>query len=111
MKEKFEYLIDEYNVELVYNKNYPYKNNLYSLALAASRIGNTYIIPSDIWCKENPFNPYEVQSWYMLTEEKSSKSTVTYNDKFDIRLINNHESGNKMIGIAYIDSKDAPRTY
>ena len=32
MKEQYEYLIDEYGVELVYNKEYAVKNNLFSLA-------------------------------------------------------------------------------
>lgn len=108
MKEKFEYLIDEYNVHLIYNDNYPYKNNLYSLALVSSNINNTYIIPSDIWCKDNPFHEYEIQSWYMLSEEKSTKSTVIYDNKQEIRLIKKEEIGNKMIGIAYVDSEDAP---
>ena len=49
MKESFDYLIDEYGVELVVNSEYAAKNNLSSLALVADRISNTYIVPSDIW--------------------------------------------------------------
>jgi len=57
MKESFDYLIDEYGVELVVNADYAAKNNLSSLALVADRISNTYIVPSDIWCDRNPWIP------------------------------------------------------
>ena len=35
MKEQFEYLIDEYGVELIVNEEYSSKNNLHSLAFAS----------------------------------------------------------------------------
>ena len=45
MKEQYEYLIDEYEVELVVNKEYASKNNLHSLKLVADRLENAYVIP------------------------------------------------------------------
>ena len=51
MKERYEYLIDEYGVELVINKEYANKNNLYSLSLVKDKLDNSYIVPCDIWCK------------------------------------------------------------
>ena len=48
MKESFEYLIDDFGVKLIVNTHYNIKNNLHSLKLAADKIDNTYIIPSDI---------------------------------------------------------------
>ena len=50
MKESFEYLIDQYGVELVVNPDYAQKNNLSSLSCVIEKLSNTYIIPSDIWC-------------------------------------------------------------
>ena len=50
MKEQFEYLIDEYGVDLAVNSEYSERNNLHSLAYVAGRIDNSYIIPCDIWC-------------------------------------------------------------
>ena len=44
MKEKFEYLIDKFGVNLIVNPEYDRKNNLSSLYLTNSRISNTYII-------------------------------------------------------------------
>ena len=56
MKEEFEFLIDDYNVSLVCNMEYARKNNMYSLDLVNSNLENTYIVPCDIWCEENPFS-------------------------------------------------------
>lgn len=43
MKESFDYLIDEYGVDLVVNSEYASKNNLLSLVLVANRIPNTFL--------------------------------------------------------------------
>ena len=45
MKEKYEYLIDEYGVELVVNADYAAKNKLHSVKLAKEHLENVYIIP------------------------------------------------------------------
>lgn len=45
MKEQLEYLIDEYDVELIINPEYAAKNNLHSLSLVADKLNNTFIIP------------------------------------------------------------------
>ena len=43
LKEKFEYLIDKYNVTLVYNSEYRTKNNLSTLHLVKNKLKNTNI--------------------------------------------------------------------
>ena len=50
MKERYEYLIDDFGVELVVNEEYTTKNNLYSVKKVLNHLSNTYIIPCDIWC-------------------------------------------------------------
>ncbi|MBR6897966.1 MAG: NTP transferase domain-containing protein [Lachnospiraceae bacterium] len=107
MKESFEYLIDEYGVKLVVNPDYVRKNNLSSLALVTNKISNTYIIPSDIWCRNNPFNDTELYSWYMMSDSYSSESDVRVNRKREITRIGNKAEGNTMIGISYIMECDA----
>ena len=102
MKEQYEYLIDKYNVQLVYNKDYSTRNNLYSLAMVKEALGNTYIVPCDIWCEENPFSHSELYSWYMLTEQIDEESTIRINRKRELQVVNEDEGGNKMIGIAYL---------
>ena len=53
MKDSFEYLMDDFGVDLICNSEYAVKNNLHSLALAADRIRNAYIVPCDITAKWN----------------------------------------------------------
>ena len=43
MKEKYEYLIDEYGVELVVNADYAAKNNLHSVKLVKEHLENIYV--------------------------------------------------------------------
>lgn len=102
MKEKYEYLIDKYNVKLIFNKDYFSKGNLYSLEKVKEYIDNSYIIPCDIWCKKNPFSRNELYSWYMISDDKNEDSTVKINRKLELRVIKEDEIGNKMLGIAYV---------
>lgn len=104
MKERFEYLIDEYGVELIVNPEYGTKNNLHSLFLALDHLSNTYIVPSDIWCDRNPFNKEEMYSWYMVSDLVDDESDVRVNRKMELVKGN---GGNAMLGISYILSSDA----
>lgn len=107
MKESFDYLIDEYNVKLVINRDYASKNNLCSLALVADRISNTYILPSDLWCSQNPFRSHEMFSWYMVSDKKAQQSDVRVNRKNELVKVGENENGNAMIGICYLQESDA----
>lgn len=107
MKEQYEYLIDEYGVELVVNSEYASKNNLYSMKLVAKQLGNSYIVPCDIWCKENPFRENELYSWYMVSDENCYESSVRVNRKNELVLVSEGEMGNSMIGISYLLKDDA----
>ena len=107
MKEQYEYLIDEYQVNLIVNREYAQYNNLHSLALAKDRISNTYIIPCDVWCEKNPFSKRELYSWYMVTDRADDRSSVRVNRKKELVRVKGDEPGNTMIGIAYILDPEA----
>lgn len=107
MKEQYEYLIDKYQVNLVFNKEYSSKNNLHSLNRVREHLGNTYIIPCDIWCRENLFLEHEWYSWYMVTDRADDRSSVRVNRKKELVRVKGNESGNTMIGIAYILDQEA----
>lgn len=107
MKEKYEYLIDEYGVELIVNPYYATKNNLHSIKLVKTHLENSYIIPCDIWCDQNPFNQHEFYSWYMVSDLVDDESTVRVNRKEELVLIPENTSGNAMIGICYLVKEDA----
>lgn len=108
MKEEFEFLIDDYNVSLVCNMEYARKNNMYSLNLVNSNLENTYIVPCDIWCEENPFSACELYSWYMIKNEETLNTSVRLNKKFELAKTKMNEVGDTMIGISYISFMDAP---
>ncbi len=100
MKEYYEYLMDEYHVKLLINMDYHKKNNLHSLNLAREEIKNTYIVPCDVWCGENPFNREELYSWYMVSDLVDDGSDVRVNRKQE--LVKTDNGGNQMIGISYV---------
>lgn len=107
MKEQYEYLIDKYNVNLVFNKDYVTKNNLHSLYQVMNKLGNSYIVPCDIWCEKNPFSVREWYSWYMVTDQLDERSSVRVNRKKELVNVRKNEIGNTMIGISYILKEEA----
>lgn len=107
MKEKYEYLIDEYDVELVVNAEYAAKNNLHSIRLVKDYLENAYIIPCDIWCDRNPFNHHELYSWYMVSDLVNDESNVRINRKMELVTVPESSGGNAMIGICYLVKDDA----
>lgn len=105
-KEEFEYLMDLYDVKLISNNEYKEKNNVYSLYLARKFISSSYIIPCDLWLEENPFHSFEMNSWYLLSNEK--KATRYHKNKDGlIQYKKNKEEDYIPLGITYIHSKDA----
>ena len=107
MKEKYEYLIDEYDVELIVNPEYASKNNIHSLKRVLKHLSNSYIVPSDIWCARNPFKENELYSWYMVSDEICNESTVRINRKEELVVVPEDVDGNTMIGISYLTEEDA----
>lgn len=107
MKEKYEYLIDEYGVEVVVNPEYAFKNNLHSLKLVDEHLENSYIIPCDIWCDRNPFHRHELYSWYMVGDLVDNESNVRVNRKMELVTVPEASGGNAMIGICYLVKDDA----
>lgn len=105
MKEHYEYLIDEYDVDLIVNPYYASRNNVYSLYLAKDRLTNGYIIPCDIWFKNNPFSTLEDPSWYLFSDKLTDHSQWSISKNSKVRYTK--EPGNRMIGIAYLNKADA----
>ncbi len=107
MKEKYEYLMDEYGVELVVNADYAGKNNLHSMYLVREHLENAYVIPCDIWCDRNPFHRHEMYSWYMVSDLVDNESNVRVNRKMELVTVPENAGGNAMIGICYLIKEDA----
>lgn len=107
MKEQYEYLIDEYGVDLIVAPDYATKNNLHSLKTAADHLSNSYIIPCDIWCEKNPYSRNELYSWYMVSDLVDDDSTVRVNRKQELVVQKEQAGGNAMIGICYLLGAEA----
>lgn len=107
MKEKFKYLAEKYDVTLIENEEYSSKNNLHSLKLALEYLSNSYIIPCDIWCAQNPYSHVETYSWYMVSDILDAGSNVRVNEKMELFTIEEKDIGNTMIGICYLLEKDS----
>lgn len=107
MKESYYYLQEKYDVHIMENDEYKDKNNLYSLSLALNHLLNTYILPCDIWCRENPFRHQETASWYMVSDLVDDDSSVRVNRKMELITVPKSKAGNAMVGIAYLNEADS----
>ncbi len=85
LKEKFEYLIDKYQVKLLYNPEYSCKNTLATVYHARDLFKgkNIYLLSSDNWLRENMYHTYECGAWYSLshTDGDTSEWCVSFNKK------------------------------
>ena len=85
LKEKFEYLIDKYNVKLLYNPEYSCKNTLATFYHARElfRGRNMYLLVSDNWLRNNMYHKYECGSWYssVYMEGDTSEWCLSSNKK------------------------------
>jgi CTP:phosphocholine cytidylyltransferase-like protein/thiamine kinase-like enzyme len=100
LKEKFDYLIDKYNVKLIFNPDFAKQNNLASLYHARNHLRNSYILSADNWMKNNIFNAEESKSWYscISVNGKTSEWCVTTDDSGRITNVTiGRESGNSWV--------------
>ncbi len=85
LKEKFEYLIDRYNVKLLYNPEYFCKNTLATLYHARKVFAgkNMYLLSSDNWMRRNMYHTYECGAWYSSVHMpgETSEWCLSYNKK------------------------------
>ena len=72
LKEKFEYLMDRYDVKLLYNPEYTCKNTLATICRARKVLEgrNMYVLSSDNWMRENMYHAYECGAWYSSAFQK-----------------------------------------
>lgn len=85
LKEKFEYLIDQYGVKLLYNSEYSSKNTLATIYHARKLFeeGSCYLLSSDNWMRENMYHTYECGSWYscVYQQGETSEWCLSFNKK------------------------------
>lgn len=80
MKEKFEYLIEKFNVQLIVTDTYKIRNNHASVYAAKEHLKNTIITSADLYFNENIFQQYAYDAYYCVvyregtTEERGIKT-------------------------------------
>lgn len=102
LKEKFDYLIDKYDVTLLYNPEYSCKNTLATIYRARKVLEgrNMYVLSSDNWMRTNMFHLYECGAWYSAAymEGETSEWVLSYNKK---GRITNVQVGGKDAWVMY----------
>lgn len=69
-KEAFDYLIDKYQVQLIYNPDYADNNFFSNLYHASDFMDNTYILSGDCWLEDNVLWPYEPVSYISSVQSR-----------------------------------------
>ncbi|HIX16061.1 MAG TPA: phosphotransferase [Candidatus Hungatella pullicola] len=91
LKEKFEYLIDKYQVKLLYNPEYSCKNTLATIYHAKDTLKgkNMYLLSSDNWLRHNMYHHYEGDAWYSsaFMKGQTSEWCLHFNKKGQIQSV------------------------
>lgn len=115
----FFYLIEKYGVNIIYNCLYEKYNNLYSMSLAASHLGDTYVLEGDIWLNRNIFHVAPTRSTYFtgLKFKYQDEWVLEFSgNKLDNILLPNQseprndcslESRHVMSGVSYWSHEDS----
>jgi thiamine kinase-like enzyme/CTP:phosphocholine cytidylyltransferase-like protein len=103
-KEMFSYLEHEFNVKLLLNKDYAKTGTSKSFLIAINEISNSYIIPGDLYFEENPFNNYELFSWY--GKELGQDSELPFSS-YRLKSRDFYANFDSFIGLAYLEQSEA----
>lgn len=110
LKEKFDYLADEYDIKLVHNDKYDEYNNLYTMYLVREYLQDTYVLEGDIYMHHNVidttvaestyFSPikYDFQDEWMLHIDQSNRVV-------DV-VVGSTPGSHIMCGVSYWNKED-----
>ncbi len=107
LDEKYEYLKEKYNVNLLHNAEYASRSTLYLLESISNKLGNTYILPGNIWAERNPFSEEELYSWYGISDTVDDNSIVRLKAPYSLMKVEKDQGGNSMTGISYLLEEEA----
>ena len=74
LSEKFQYLVEKYEVNLVYNDKYNVYNNIYTMYLVREYLEDSYVIDSDVYISENFILENPKKSLYFSAYKKNFKN-------------------------------------
>ena len=111
LSDEFKYLVEKYNVKLLYNEEYDIKNNLATLYKAKDILkdSNVYICTSDVYIKDNIYHKFECDNYYTgnYQHDLSNEWQMIYDD--DNKITNVLIGGDKddyiMVGPAFFNKE------
>ena len=112
LKEKFDYLINKYNVKLIYNDKYDKYNNIYSMFLAKEYLDDSYVIDADNFLTTNFIIEKPANSMYFSAFKKDVQNEWKIifdetNKVIDIEIMDGKGSGYILSGVSYWSKEDA----
>ena len=110
LKEKFNYLKEEYGVTLIHNDKYDIYNNLYTMYLVRDLLPDSYVLESDIYMNKNVIDINIDKTQYFGSREFNFEKEWIFKVNKDYRIISMEmESSDDDIilkGISYWTAKD-----
>lgn len=106
-QELYFFLQDKWGVNLEVNPDLK-KNNIYSLYIARSHLGNTYICNCDNYFEENPFSEYEYNSYHATVYKDDARNELLIRKNSSGRILevtSGARMGECIYGHAYVDKE------
>lgn len=119
LHELFAYLVDKYQVQLIYNDQYAACNNFYSMFLARQYFGNSYVLEGDVYLSRNFLLPAMVDSAYfcgfkqkianewLIEGTKSQLQNIIITSESHLQNPQYKNGADIFAGISYWNSQDA----
>ncbi|MEY8349338.1 NTP transferase domain-containing protein [Bacillus cereus] len=110
LAEKFDYLVDKYNVKLVHNDKYNVYNNIYTMYLVREYLQDAYVMDADVYLHRNIFieNP-ESSLYFSAKKEDFRNEWIIKHDEnrkvYDIE-IGDGDDDYILCGISYWSKED-----
>lgn len=96
LAEKFDYLVDKYNVKLVHNDKYNVYNNIYTMYVVREYLQDAYVMDADVYLHRNIFIENPESSLYFSAKK----------DDFRNEWIIKHDENRKVYDIEIGDGDD-----
>ncbi|CAI8865741.1 L-glutamine-phosphate cytidylyltransferase [Bacillus sp. IT-79MI2] len=110
LAEKFDYLVEKYNVKLVHNDKYNVYNNIYTMYLVREYLQDAYVMDADVYLHRNIFieNP-ESSLYFSAKKEDFRNEWIIKHDEhrkvYDIEIGDGNDDY-ILCGISYWSKED-----
>ncbi|WP_343690725.1 NTP transferase domain-containing protein [Chitinophaga sp.] len=119
LSQYFDYLVQRFNVTLIYNPMYDTYNNLYSMFVALEHFGDSYVIEGDVYMRKNFFRndlrhasyfsgfKRSIANEWILENEKGLLKNIWIANELGEGLKKFEQGANIMCGVSYWDKSTA----